>query len=160
MSDTKPINSLFPETDKTNADYLSWVEDNKDIYKGVALPVNVLANKWIFLEDQRLGIMTDEKFQISKFSEMVEANEEYLIKMIKEKNIMNLVIDVQRLIETIVWANVREGEYALEARIRKEINNYEGLYFTLTKHISNQSKYKVNYEHSFIELLNKYNINW
>jgi hypothetical protein len=148
MSDTKPINSLFPETDKLNADYLNWIEYNKDIYKDVVLPKNVLAGKWIFLEDKRLGIMTDEKFHISCYNEMVEADEEYLIKMIKEKNIINLIIDVQRLIETIVEANVKDKNNPVEARIRREIDNYEALYFTLCKHLGGTE-----YENDYYNLI-------
>jgi hypothetical protein len=131
--------SLFPQTDQPNQEYLNWKTDNKDIYKDVILPKNVLSGKWLYLEDMRIGVMTDDKFHVSTYGEMVDAKEEYLIEMIKKKDIMPLIIDIQRLIETVVWANVDEGNYAIEAKIRKEINNWDEIYFTLWKHIGGTS---------------------
>ena len=149
--------SLFPQSDRPNQEYLNWKTDNKDIYKDVLLPKNVLSSKWLYLEDMRLGVMTDDKFHISTYGEMVDAKEEYLIEMIEKKDIMPLIIDIQRLIETVVWANVKEGDYAVEARIRKEINNWINVYTTIWKHMgSKEYKFNEKDRNEFFDLIMKF----
>ena len=128
--------SLFPKTDTANQDFINWKLENSNIFETIELPTNILANRWIYLEDRRLGLMTDEKYKISNYGELIDADKEYIIKMVKIKNIKPLIKDIQSIIETIVQANLKLQDSHIEAKIRMQINNFSGLYYEIWKHLS------------------------